>query len=726
MVIQSLNGTWNLEAESVYLNKVVNNGDSISMNIPGDIYGALEKKGLIENPIINKNAENLKWISKSNWLLEKEFKLEKEDDEKVFISVRRISSPLKLSVNNATVKSLDNPAIPYLVDITDYVKDGINSVSFSFVFSRSEEDIVSDKENQDTTPHGYLLKNRIGIYESVELIKVKDFIITESSVYTVFDKASSSFLINYDFTAEAFINITIMCSLGFSKGQIQKECNLNKGKNNVSLTLKVRDDQIEKWDPNGYGIQHQYPATIQIGDIKIEKMISFRKVRFSLKPFELDINGKKLTLKEAEYKGLDSVPIKCTPDLYKKVVETAKEMNLNALLVKLESYESPVFYSECARQGLLISQEIRVNQDIRRMEESISYMVKRLKGEPSLIAWSLTGADDNSPLVKEAEKIIFTYDKEHTIIPPSYNPSEISSPSFPSLSEIRQFMNQGFLNITSPVMEYHQEKQGLSEEIISEIARNYLMPSSFENFLYLSQVAQALSLEEKILKSRMDRNVNGYTLSYLKSIWPATSASVLNYDGEKKLAYYAIKRLNYSLLPALIKEDNRLLVYVLNGKEDDEEVDLKVKFMHFNGQKKETKYFSGCAKAGEATKIGELPLFAIDGKETFSYVKLTAKNTIKEKTILLEKTKTLALENPKISMRIEEIDDTKYNICLKCEKPAFFVALDQGGLRGEFSDNLLSLRPTSEKNIIFRSEENVSIERLMNTIKIYSLYSSVH
>ena len=64
-----------------------------------------------------------------------------------------------------------------------------------------------------------------------------------------------------------------------------------------------------------------------------------------------------------------------------------------------------------------------------------------------------------------------------------------------------------------------------------------------------------------------------------------------------------------------------------------------------------------------------------------------------------------------------------FDVTISCERPAFFVVLDAGDIKGRFEDNMFSLNGT--KTIRFEChEEGVSEKKFSETLGIYDLYSS--
>ena len=61
---------------------------------------------------------------------------------------------------------------------------------------------------------------------------------------------------------------------------------------------------------------------------------------------------------------------------------------------------------------------------------------------------------------------------------------------------------------------------------------------------------------------------------------------------------------------------------------------------------------------------------------------------------------------------------------VSCTCPAFLVCLDAGSLKGFFSENLFSIRPTAQKLVTFFSEEDISIEEFKASLTTFDLYKA--
>ena len=133
--------------------------------------------------------------------------------------------------------------------------------------------------------------------------------------------------------------------------------------------------------------------------------------------------------------------------------------------------------------------------------------------------------------------------------------SEFGFQSFPTLPTIRGFAPPEALNATSPVMEWHQRDPAGNARIIETMARLFRMPDGFGDFVFLSQLQQALAIEMAVRHWRSLKPWCMGTLYWqLNDVWPAVSWSSLDHGVRWKSLHHHAKRFfnPLALAPRLI------------------------------------------------------------------------------------------------------------------------------------------------------------------------------
>ncbi len=297
----------------------------------------------------------------------------------------------------------------------------------------------------------------------------------------------------------------------------------------------------------------------------------------------------------------------------------------------------------------------------------------------------------------------------------------ISAPSFPSEITLERIWNDGERNISSPAADLHGEGAG---RILSEIASSFLFPEKEKKLVYLSGVKAAELASAKAGEARI-RGHRGMVLSSLIDPWPAISDAALEYGGKWKLLQYAARRFFAPLAPVILKDNKTVSIYFVNDTLHTADAEFSIKTRDFSGMKRDAREYSITAKAGEAVKVAEYSLSRMDKDGTFLYVKMSTKDFLRERTVLLDKPKYLRLENPEMVVSTAQSGPHLFAVKLKVSKPAFCVALDSR-VKGLFSDNVISVRPSAEKTIFFKPEEDTTLEEFTKTLKVMDLYSAMH
>jgi beta-mannosidase len=115
--------------------------------------------------------------------------------------------------------------------------------------------------------------------------------------------------------------------------------------------------------------------------------------------------------------------------------------------------------------------------------------------------------------------------------------------SYPSISSLSQVIADTNLNLNSPSMAHRQKSFVGNGLILQHIEHYFDKPETFEEFVQRSQQTQAIGLQMAIEAHKRDQtHCRGTLFWQLNDCWPGPSWSVIDYYGQKKLAYDAVKQ----------------------------------------------------------------------------------------------------------------------------------------------------------------------------------------
>ena len=121
--------------------------------------------------------------------------------------------------------------------------------------------------------------------------------------------------------------------------------------------------------------------------------------------------------------------------------------------------------------------------------------------------------------------------------------SEFGFQAFPTLKTVESFTEPEDRNIFSYVMEKHQRNNAANGKIMNYLYQTYLYPTSFDAFVYASQLLQADAIRYGVEHFRRNRGrCMGAIYWQLNDCWPVISWASIDYCGRWKALHYAAKR----------------------------------------------------------------------------------------------------------------------------------------------------------------------------------------
>ncbi len=256
-------------------------------------------------------------------------------------------------------------------------------------------------------------------------------------------------------------------------------------------------------------------------------------------------------------------------------------------------------------------------------------------------------------------------------------------------------------------------------------SRYFRMPNGFENFVYLSQVQQAVAIKTAVEYWRHLRPTCMGTLYWqLNDVWPVCSWASVEYGGNWKLLHYAARRFYQPVLLTCFQKENELQVWLVNDHPDqDMTVNAVLQVRDFSGtiMFEETIDHSAPAGAAHLVKKYEVPELTAEPAAGFLEMTLQANGeTIARNTHFFTEYKRCTLQAPNIEVRVSDGVDGP-SVALSAARPAFFVSLFAEGLDGTFSDNCITLVPGEQRVLTFQGSDSIGAPELEKALTLYHL-----
>lgn len=311
--------------------------------------------------------------------------------------------------------------------------------------------------------------------------------------------------------------------------------------------------------------------------------------------------------------------------------------------------------------------------------------------------------------------------------------SEFGYQSFPSLETVEKFCPPDQRNVFSPVMDHHQKCAMGNAPIIGMFDRYFHMPESFGEFLYLSQVQQALAIKTGVEFWRtLKPRCMGTIYWQLNDNWPVASWSSLEYGGKWKQLHYQAKRFFAPVIGVVCRDpkDGMSRLFVTSDLRWKCHAAVAVTIYDFDGTPLKQFACSSSLKPGECKCLrtfrpGEFAAF--DPEKCFLELVTTTECSeetvpVHENSFFFEVFKRCELRRAAVEAEVRNGTSGTFEILLSTDKPAFFVTLDTPGIPGIFSDNSLTLLPGKPKCLEFRPKGKTGVAALRKALTVNFLH----
>ena len=303
--------------------------------------------------------------------------------------------------------------------------------------------------------------------------------------------------------------------------------------------------------------------------------------------------------------------------------------------------------------------------------------------------------------------------------------SEYGFQSFPEFRTVETYTVPEDHGIESDVMAAHQRSGIGNLRIRSYMEDHYLIPDSFEHFLYVGQLLQAKAIRTAIEAHRFARPYCMGTLYWqLNDCWPVASWSGIDYVYRWKALHFEVRRAFRPFILGVKGTGSDAALYVSSDARTDVAASLRIQTYRMNGAMIQDSSYDVHVPASRGTKLGSLQAFArmTEAEPLMIYMALIAENgeELCYRIWSPEAPKHLELQPPVFQIEQEEVS-TGIRYTLSTDVPAMGVWL-QSDLEAEFSDNFFHLVPGVPREVYLPAAEED--KRTVN-VRIMSLYDTL-
>ncbi len=279
--------------------------------------------------------------------------------------------------------------------------------------------------------------------------------------------------------------------------------------------------------------------------------------------------------------------------------------------------------------------------------------------------------------------------------------SEFGFQSYPSMDQIRSFADPADFNIAAPVMESHQKNPGGNARIAETMFRYFRFPNDFNNFVYVSQVQQALAIKTAVTHWRsLKPHCMGTLVWQLNDTWPVASWASLDYGGGWKILHYLSVSFNAPVTVVAVPKGDSISLRAINDTADPVDVEVTAYATDMAGKTRELAMASAAVGAAAVDVLAGL---TVGDQEMLSFG-WAASNGAKGGDVFAPKPyKHYNLLAPNLAHNVSHSDGT-YTLSITAQNMAFFVTAE-ADIPGRFDANAIHLGPGHTATLTFTPDD---------------------
>lgn len=395
-------------------------GLSIEAQVPGCVHTDLLRNGLIPDPYLDDNENQLSWIGRTDWEYTSDFQFEKTDDERIDLCFDGLDTIASITLNGRPIGSTFNMHRRYRFEVSEVIANGSNTLSIIFrsPLEYSEEAEKTRGTYPHSNPHPYNQIRKMacnfgwdwgpivptsGIWRPVRLESWSTARL--ASVHPRVTVADDAGMVDIEVLIERAAQgtpLTLTASIN------NQSVSVPIGPTSDHATCRLRVPDVQRWWPRTLGDPHLYNLEVELASTArtlehLTKRIGFRSVSIDNSPdsigskWEISVNDSPLWIRGANWIPDDCFPTRVDSNRYRHRLTQAQEANIDLLRIWGGGiYEDDVFYDLCDELGILVWQDFlfacaAYPEDPTtqsEVEAEARDNVTRLQHHPSLILWN--------------------------------------------------------------------------------------------------------------------------------------------------------------------------------------------------------------------------------------------------------------------------------------------------------------------------------------------------
>ena len=456
-------------------------------------------------------------------------------------------------------------------------------------------------------------------------------------------------------------------------------------------------------------------------------------------------------LKGASWLPADIYVQRMTRVEYARLVKAAAVANMNILRVWGGGvYENDAFYDLCDEYGICVWQDMMLCEaqaeepqpaQLAAFEREARQNIQRLRHHPCVVVWCAGdsgGSGIAAAYVKSAAGQVGAFDPDGVCLPAlphapfsldgdrSYEPV----PSYPEPRVVLGYVGEEERNVSHPVCAFHVTPPGGTKRVYSAFLDQFLLPSGFENTLWLSQIQQGVAVKRQLERVRMsDPLPSGFLYWHLNDCWPTCSPSSVDCEGRWKALHYMARRF---FAPVWLCgghhiETGCVDVHTFNDGVKPFKGELQWRLTQMEGSvvaegSKKVAIQSASRERPASVKMADA-LRKVGASNLLMWLYLLDEqgNQVAWNFVLFCSPRELALQPPRMRAEIRNWDDNSFAVTLTSHRPALWVWVTLDGMEARYDENFFCLEPEKPFRIRVTPASRIKLDQFRQIIRIGSL-----
>jgi beta-mannosidase len=294
--------------------------------------------------------------------------------------------------------------------------------------------------------------------------------------------------------------------------------------------------------------------------------------------------------------------------------------------------------------------------------------------------------------------------------------SEYGFQSMPDSKTFHAFAKSDELHFDSETVKTHQKHPTGYKTINEYMARDFKVPTNFEDYSYVSQLLQAEGMKIAIEAHRTDPKCMGTLFWQANDCWPVTSWSSVDYYGRWKAFQYQAKRSFEKVLISVKETTTAYVIFLINDSVENFGGDFDFELIDFSGNSHWKKDVVAVVPANSSLSHIQIPKEDFEGfdlKKAVLSVSFHSMNKSAQSLYYFAKPKDLDLTKPNI--QIKKIDEATIEVTSDVLAKNVFLSSVQDTF---FSDNYFDILPNQNIKInLSKPVQTIVAKSLFDTIK---------